>query len=36
MKQPIISFKDFNFQYDAQSDPTLLNINLTIYPKEKY
>lgn len=35
MPQPIIEFKDFGFQYDAQADPTLYNINLSIYPGEK-
>ena len=32
---PIISFKDFTFQYDAQKKPTLKNINLDVYPGEK-
>lgn len=35
MKEPIIKFKDFGFQYDAQAEPTLKNINLEIYPGEK-
>ena len=35
MKNPVIEFKNFSFQYDAQSDPTLKNINLTIYEGEK-
>ncbi|MEG0852230.1 MAG: ABC transporter ATP-binding protein [Angelakisella sp.] len=35
MKQPIIQFEDFTFQYNAQSEPTLHNINLTIYEGEK-
>lgn len=33
--EPIISFKDFSFQYDAQKQPTLKNINLDIYPGQK-
>ena len=33
--KPIISFKDFSFQYNAQKNPTLHNINLDIYPGEK-
>ena len=33
--EPIISFKDFSFQYTAQKRPTLNNINLDIYPGEK-
>ena len=33
--KPIISFKDFSFQYTAQKQPTLKNINLDIYPGEK-
>lgn len=32
---PIISFQDFTFQYFSQSEPTLHNINLNIYPGEK-
>lgn len=35
MKKPIIQFQDFTFQYQTQSDPTLKNINLTIYESEK-
>ncbi|MDY4973295.1 MAG: ABC transporter ATP-binding protein [Erysipelotrichaceae bacterium] len=34
-KEPIIQFKDFTFQYFAQSEPTLYNIDLNIYPGEK-
>lgn len=34
-KEPIITFKDFTFKYRAQADPTLHNINLSIYPGEK-
>lgn len=33
--KPVISFKDFSFQYKAQKHPTLKNINLDIYPGEK-
>ena len=33
--EPIISFKDFTFQYSAQKKPTLYNINLDIYKGEK-
>jgi len=33
--KPIISFKDFSFQYNAQKRPTLHNINLDIYEGEK-
>lgn len=33
--KPIIEFKDFSFQYFSQSEPTLHNINLNIYPGEK-
>lgn len=35
MAQPIISFKDYGFQYRAQASPTLHHINLDIYPGEK-
>ncbi len=35
MKTPIIEFNDYTFRYDAQSEPTLYNINLTIYKGEK-
>ena len=34
-KSPVISFKDFSFQYRAQKKPTLTGINLDIYPGEK-
>ena len=34
-KAPVISFKDFSFQYRAQKKPTLTGINLDIYPGEK-
>ena len=33
--KPIISFKNFSFQYLAQKKPTLKNINLDIFPGEK-
>ena len=35
MAQPIIEFKNFGFQYDAQAEPTLYNIDLTIQPGER-
>ena len=35
MKKPVIEFKDFTFQYFAQAEPTLRDINLTIYEGEK-
>lgn len=35
MKRPVIEFKDFSFKYDAQVEPTLKHINLTIYEGEK-
>ncbi|KRL87366.1 ABC transporter ATP-binding protein [Ligilactobacillus apodemi] len=35
MEKPIISFKDFSFQYVSQAEPTLKNINLEIYPGQK-
>lgn len=34
-KNPIIEFKDFSFRYKSQTEPTLKNINLTIYEGEK-
>ena len=33
--EPIISFKNYSFQYVAQKAPTLKNIDLDIYPGEK-
>ena len=33
--EPIISFRNFSFQYTAQKQPTLKDINLDIYPGEK-
>ncbi len=35
MKKPLIAFKDFTFQYFSQAEPTLHNIDLTIYEGEK-
>ena len=35
MKKPLIEFKDFTFQYFSQAEPTLYDINLTIYEGEK-
>ena len=35
MKEPAIVFKDFSFQYKVQHEPTLHDINLTIYKGEK-
>jgi energy-coupling factor transport system ATP-binding protein len=34
-KIPIIEFKDYSFQYNSQAEPTLNDINLTIYSGEK-
>ena len=34
-RKPIISFRNFSFQYRAQKRPTLTNINLEIYPGER-
>ena len=34
-KEPIISFENFGFQYTAQAEPTLYDINLTIRKGEK-
>lgn len=34
-KEPIIAFCGFSFQYFSQSEPTLHDINLEIYPGEK-
>ena len=34
-KETIISFEDFGFQYTAQAEPTLHNINLKIHKGEK-
>lgn len=35
MKKPLITFNDFSFQYHSQAEPTLHNIDLTIYEGEK-
>lgn len=35
MKTPVIEFRDFNFKYRTQKEPTLKHINLTIYQGEK-
>lgn len=35
MASPVISFKDYSFQYNAQAEPTLRHINLDIFPGEK-
>lgn len=34
-KKPVIEFKDFTFRYKTQTEPTLKNINLTVYEGEK-
>ncbi len=34
-REPVIEFKDFSFQYFSQAEPTLHDINLTIYKGEK-
>lgn len=33
--EPIIEFKDYSFKYRSQVEPTLLDVNLSIYPGEK-
>ena len=33
--EPLIEFKDFTFKYRSQTEPTLCDINLRIYPGEK-
>ncbi|WP_448012611.1 DUF3744 domain-containing protein [Bacillus pumilus] len=35
MKKPMIQFEHFGFQYHSQAEPTLKDINLTIYEGEK-
>ena len=35
MRQPIIKFENYSFQYRAQKEPSLIDINLSIYPGEK-
>ena len=34
-KEPIIQFENFGFQYTAQAEPTLYNINFTVHKGEK-
>ncbi len=36
MKEAMIELKDFSFQYKAQSEPTLKNLNLTIYKGKRF
>ena len=33
--KPIIEFKEYTFKYRSQEEPTLRDINLSIYPGEK-
>lgn len=33
--EPIITFENYSFRYHAQAEPTIQDINLTIYPGEK-
>ena len=35
MKKPLIEFQNFSFQYFSQAEPTLHDINLTVYEGEK-
>lgn len=35
IKKPVIEFQDVHFQYKSQAEPTLKDINLTIYEGEK-
>ena len=35
MSRPVIEFDHFSFQYDAQAEPTLRDITLTIFENEK-
>ena len=35
MKTPMIRFENFSWQYNAQAEPTLRNIDLTVYEGEK-
>lgn len=35
MKKPLIQFDQFTFKYDSQKEPTIQDINLTIYEGEK-
>lgn len=34
--KPFIEFKDFSFKYDAQAEPTLKEITLSIEKGERY
>ena len=34
-RKPVVEFRDFSFQYFSQAEPTLHDINLTIYEGEK-
>ena len=34
-RKPVIQFESFGFQYFSQAEPTLHDINLTIYEGEK-
>lgn len=34
-RKPVIQFQDFTFQYFSQKEPTIKNVNLTIYEGEK-
>ena len=35
VREPIIEWKDYSFQYQSQSEPTLRNIDLTIHKGER-
>ena len=35
MDEPILEFKDFSFQYNSQSAPTLYDVNFTLRRGEK-
>ena len=35
MKEPVLKFSKFGFKYDAQAEPTLYDIDLTVYKGEK-
>lgn len=35
MKKPVIEFRNYSFKYNSQIEPTLHNLNLTIYEGEK-
>jgi len=35
MTEPVILFEKFSFQYRAQAEPSLIDINLAIYPGQK-